>query len=244
MALRADSVQTSSPMADRKELDPARKRLLELIGSNPEVNLKSLSLDLGRSKTYLQDFIDGSPRNLRHEDRITLARKLGCSPDELKVASRSAKRPERDIAESPNGRVTFKAEDRGVGTWPRDLKIIGHVKAGVDGFFLDQGEFHGMAHRPPALRDVPNAFAVYVHDDSMSPAFEPGMVLWVHPTKPVKPGDNVIIELDDGQAFVKRLVRRTASEVICRQHEPKKDLKYPAKKVARLLYVVGSYKED
>lgn len=149
-----------------------------------------------------------------------------------------------NVATKNQGAVGFMPEARGVDTWPRDLKIIGHVKAGVDGFFLDQGEIHGMAYRPPALRGVDKAFAVYVNDESMLPAFEPGWVAWVHPTKPVAPGNNVIVELSDGSAYIKRLVRRTASKVVCMQWNPKDEITYDLKKVKHVYLVVGTYREE
>lgn len=129
-------------------------------------------------------------------------------------------------------------------SWPKDLKIIGHVRAGVDGVFLDQGEIHGMAYRPPQLLGVPNAFAVYVHDESMVPAFKPGRIAWVHPTRPVAPGDDVVVEMTDGQAFIKELVRRNERHVICKQWNPIKEVRFDKIKVKRVYYVVGSYKED
>lgn len=149
-----------------------------------------------------------------------------------------------NVATKNQGAVGFTPEARGVDTWPRDLKIIGHVKAGVEGFFLDQGEIHGMAYRPPALRGVEKAFAVYVNDESMLPAFEPGWVAWIHPTKPVAPGNNVIVELSDGQAYIKRLVRRTAKQVVCMQWNPKEEVTYDLKKVKHVYLVVGSYREE
>lgn len=149
-----------------------------------------------------------------------------------------------NVAAQNHGSVGSLAEAKGVDTWPRDLKIVGHVKAGVEGFFLDQGEHHGMAYRPPALRDVANAFAVYVQDESMMERYEPGDILWVHPTRPVKPGDFVVIELTDHQAFIKKLVRRTTGYIECIQLNPKKPIKYDPKKVKRIYKVVGSYRED
>lgn len=101
-----------------------------------------------------------------------------------------------------------------------------------------------MAHRPPALSSVKDAFAVYVHDESMVPKFEPGEIAWVNPSRPPAPSNYVVVEMTDGQAFIKRLVRRTATHVVCSQFEPKKEIKYEARKVKRLYYVVGSYREE
>ena len=166
----------------------------------------------------------------------------------------SAAKLQRDVSTDNNTQRLIEVETKSgltlvpgaqaLETWPKDLRIIGHAKAGVDGMFLDQGEHHGMAYRPPALRGVKDAFAVYVHDISMVPAFKPGRVAWVHPARPVFPGDDVLIELADGQAFIKELVRRTATQVICRQWNPDEQIKFDAKKVNRIYCIVGSYREE
>lgn len=122
---------------------------------------------------------------------------------------------------------------------PRDLPILGHVKAGQVGLFIDQGERQGVTVRPEALRDVRTAYAVRVHDVSMSPAFEPGYVLHVDPTRPVKPGDNVVIQTVDGQAFIKRLVRRTERVLICEQFNPREPMEFKPAKVRAIHMVVG-----
>lgn len=121
----------------------------------------------------------------------------------------------------------------------RDLPIRGHTKAGKDGFFIDQGETWGFAMRPETLRGIAEAYAVRVHDESMSPRYEAGTVLLVDPFRAPKPGDNVIIQLGDGQAFVKVLVRRAAGIVVCSQFNPKKTIEYKQAKVKSVHLVVG-----
>ena len=54
-----------------------------------------------------------------------------------------------------------------------------------------------------------------------------------------KPGDNVIIQLTDGQAFVKVLTRRAAGIVACGQFNPKKTIEYKQSKVKSVHLVVG-----
>ena len=93
--------------------------------------------------------------------------------------------------------------------------------------------------RPETLRGVAEAYAVRVHDESMSPRYEPGTVLLVDPFRQPKSGDNVVIQLTDGQAFVKVLVRRAAGIVACAQFNPKKTIEYKQSKVKSLHLVVG-----
>jgi len=147
---------------------------------------------------------------------------------------------QQSVALETIGRVESVPGTKSFLEQPRDLPILGSVRAGAVGFFLDQGEVQGMARRPPVLQGVKGAFAVYVRDESMFPAFRPGWIVHIHPTRPVKPGDSVVIEQTDGQAFLKDLVRRTAKEVICRQWNPAQEVKYPASKVKSIMLVVAS----
>ncbi len=121
----------------------------------------------------------------------------------------------------------------------RDLKILGHVKGGTEGWFIDNGEVQGLTVRPDVLIGVKDAYAVYVRDLSMAPAFEPNFLVWVDPSRPVMPGNDVVVQLADGQAFIKRLVRRTQRAVICRQWNPARDIEFPTTKVKAVHLVVG-----
>lgn len=127
-------------------------------------------------------------------------------------------------------------------TWPKDLKILGFVKAGLVGFFPDNGEALDVTFRPPALVGVNGAYAVIVSDDSMVPAFKPGRVIWVHPWRRADPGDDIIIQTKDGQAFIKELVRRAGKQIICKQWNPVQELRFDEDKVTIHL-VVGTSRD-
>lgn len=236
------SMRDNVLMKDAGTLDAARRRLQELVEDSGS-DLKSLSLHLGRNPTYLQQYLNkGSPRQLDWEDRLELARVLRCTPEEL--TSPSSKVNQAKIATNsivaPQNKTGLELVSAGHATFagPRDLPILGYVKAGGLGFFIGNGDRQGVTVRPEALRDVTTAYAVRVHDDSMSPALEPGYLLFVDPTRPVKPGDNVVIQLQDGQAFIKRLVRRTEKAMICKQYNPAGEVKYEPNKVKSVHVVV------
>lgn len=131
---------------------------------------------------------------------------------------------QRELPETSQGSVTFLRETDS--TWPKDLKILGFVKAGLVGFFPDNGEALDMTHRPPGLSGVRNAYAVIVNDESMVPVYKPGWVIWAHPWRRPEQGDDVIIQTADGQAFVKTLVRRAGKQIICKQWNPEKELRF------------------
>jgi len=242
----APTVSDNVPMPSAP-LNKGRGERIRSLRIKAGLSQDKLGQDVGVSRNAVSLWEKGgeiTSANLR-----ALADKFGTTIGYIDAGHQNENSPQRTndnltVASQNIGSVGFLPEARGVDTWPRDLKIIGHVKAGVDGFFLDQGEIHGMAYRPPALRGIEKAFAVYVSDESMMPAFEPGWVAWIHPTKPVAPGNNVIVELADGQAYIKRLVRRTASQVVCMQWNPKKEVTYELKKVRHVYLVVGTYREE
>lgn len=140
--------------------------------------------------------------------------------------------------------IAYQGGEKGLSSWNRDVPILGHAKAGIEGFFLDNGEILGMAYRHPGQVGVKGAFAVYVRDESMIPAFKPGRVAWVHPSRPCTLGDDVLIELVDGQAFIKEYKRKTAEHLICRQWNPEKDVRFDIKKIKHIYLILGSYREE
>ncbi|MGY0779843.1 S24 family peptidase [Azospirillum argentinense] len=63
----------------------------------------------------------------------------------------------------------------------------------------------GYTARPSSLKDVKDAYSMYMVGDSMSPRYEPGWLLYVHPHKPPKPGRAVVVEKTNDAVMVKVL---------------------------------------
>lgn len=123
----------------------------------------------------------------------------------------------------------------------RDRPIRGHAR-GMDGdeaYRFDSDEL-GLTYRPVELLGVRDAYAVYVAGTSMSPRFEPGEMVYIDPNRPVKGGDDVVVQLADGQGYIKRLVRRTAKTLHCRQFNPARDCDYAADQVKAVHLIVGA----
>jgi phage repressor protein C with HTH and peptisase S24 domain len=87
--------------------------------------------------------------------------------------------------------------------------------------------------RPEPLQRVSRAFAVYVVGESMEPAYLQGDMLFIHPTKPPRAGNDIVLETEEsGQrlAVVKRLVKLTTENWVVKQHNPAKELKFARSK--------------
>lgn len=96
------------------------------------------------------------------------------------------------------------------------------------------------AVRPRVLAGVANAFGVYMVGDSMSPRYEQGDVLWIHPGRPLIRGCGVVVVFADNTAMVKRFIAADRKMVEVEQLNPPQKTKLPRADVTGLYRVVGT----
>lgn len=110
----------------------------------------------------------------------------------------------------------------------RDVEVRGVAVGGKESCFEFNGEVVDRVRRPPGIAGASNVFAIYVVGQSMSPRFEEGELVFVHPGRPATSGCDVIVELhgrngDPGQCYIKRLVKRTPTRTVLQQFNPARD---------------------
>lgn len=123
-----------------------------------------------------------------------------------------------------------------------DVPVLGQARGGRDGLFIDNGLVESYVPRPHVLMRVPHAYAVYMNSDSQEPVLRHGDLLYVNPSMPPRAGDDVLIELVGGEAYIKRLLRRTPKEVVVQQYNPACELVFDAAEVANVHLVVAVIK--
>lgn len=225
-------------MVGGKDVDRYRARLLQL-SKQPGPSLEILSEKIGKKRGYLRDYVSkGSPRKLDGDDRSKLAGLLKVPESELGDLGE----PRTDPPPKPNNAQPAPAiHPEPFMSGKRDLPVRGRAKAGEDGHYIEETSWAATTtFRPHLLEGVPDAYAVEVWDDSMHPVLRHGWMLWIHPGKPVRAGDAVVIQLGDGQALVKELVRRTDKEWVFHQFKPDKDIRYARDLVKSVHLVVGN----
>ncbi|MGO1121228.1 XRE family transcriptional regulator [Rhodovibrionaceae bacterium A322] len=125
---------------------------------------------------------------------------------------------------------------------PRDLPVYASAQAGPDGMTVSYDPIEWL-ERPAPLASVPNAFAMYVVNDSMEPRFRQGDLLLIHPQRPIRRGQTVLIiqrdEAGEERAYVKELLQLTADQVTLRQLNPDSELTLARASVTGLHLVVG-----
>lgn len=133
---------------------------------------------------------------------------------------------------------------------PPVVPVMGTARGGVNGAFeLNHGDPIAFIKRRPGVAGSPKAYALYVEGDSMEPRYFAGETIHIDPSRKVRPGDFVLVEQkfdehDVPQAFIKRLVRRTATKVVVEQYNPPKTIDMPIKTVVTLDRVLLSNEVD
>lgn len=89
---------------------------------------------------------------------------------------------------------------------------------------------------PPGLVGIADAYAILVKGNSMSPEHKDGALRFVNPVKRPVAGDTVIVQqqiIPDGpiEAFIKRFLRETESEIVTEQLEPFGLVRFPKRTV-------------
>lgn len=127
---------------------------------------------------------------------------------------------------------------------PKDVPILGTSVGGSAGEFSMNGEVHDFARRPPGIIDRKDVFAVWVSGESMVPWRKNRELCYVERKRGPSPGDHVVIELaaldgsEERQAFVKKLVRRSATKVVVAQYNPPREIEYDARKIHHIYRVM------
>lgn len=113
----------------------------------------------------------------------------------------------------------------------RDLPVQGTAAGALLGSFEITREIIDYVRRPPALVGVPNAYAIYVTNDSMAPMHSAGELRFVHPGRPILRGDTVVIQLKPSptaevEGYIKLFQGYKDDWLVARQLNPEGEVKY------------------
>lgn len=199
------------------------------------------------------DRLEKAGRNLTQDWMRRVSKALGVEMAELLPKTEGAKvEPHKPAADNDPETVARRNHSASLNVPPneaalarpgrKDLPLRGSAGGMAQGevIFMNDGGPETYVERPGILEGNPDAYAVYVHGTSMEPALRQGWVVWVDPKRPVSPGDDVVVQLKNDQAYIKTLLRRTGRALICRQYNPEGDVEYKPSEVKSIHLIVGS----
>ena len=95
------------------------------------------------------------------------------------------------------------------------VPVIGYAQAGQQGYFDDAGYPTGTGWDELLFPDLgdPNAYALEISGESMSPVYRDGDRIIVSPNSPIRRGDRVVVKTTEGEVMAKQLARQTATRV-------------------------------
>ncbi len=219
--------KTKSGLAKALGIDPAR--VSEIIGGRRNVQVAELPIMAATLEMPTEELVGRLVSRRQARRAADNGEASGFHPSEASAGDGFATPPEMPLR----------------GVLARDLPVYGSAVAGEDGSFEMNGQVVDFAERPPSLSGARNAYGIYVQGESMSPRFEAGWLVLVNPSRPVRKGDNVVVQLRPAEedaaprAFVKVFETRTPQLLVVRQFNPPRTLEWPVGDVIAVHRIVS-----
>lgn len=128
------------------------------------------------------------------------------------------------------------------------IPVLGLAVGGSDGEYVFNGSPLDYVPNIASLCNVIDAYAIYIDGESMVPRYRPGEIAYVHPAKPPRRGDDVVVQIrprNEGEpphGFVKQFVAWTDSKLILHQFNPAGDIEFDKNMVVSVHTIMQSGK--
>lgn len=128
----------------------------------------------------------------------------------------------------------------GIAPLSKPVPVYGYAAGSLaKGLNLANGDIVDWVTRHPAQFGIPDAFAIYVFSDSMEPRYFRGELVYVHPGRPPEMNRDCIIEMKNGDAYIKRYLRQTDDKIRVAQFNPPEEKEIRKEDVKAIYAVVG-----
>lgn len=211
------------------------KERLRILGITPQ----EASVAAGLNKDAIRNILRGKSLSPRGITLNAIAKALQCSAEWLHTGSEEAE-PDAPPPDPPQLEVV-----RASVTADNDFPVYAAVEAG-EGDVIFSAEPIEWVKRPEPLFRIDRAFALLVAGDSMSPVYEDGDMVLVHPTKPPRAGRDIVLTKSDlriggVRAKLKRLVKTDTHNWTLRQFNPDRTWKEKKADWPYAFSTVGKY---
>lgn len=168
--------------------DRIQQRLTDL-----GLTAEAVSKEAGFSRDYLRKLFERPGSTPRLINLEPLARALQVSSSWLLTGTENDASP--NIIQFEPVKTPQTQAEPAKSSISVDIPVMGTAAASHDkGAFQFDGGPVDYVMRPPALSGARNVYALYVSGDSMWPRYEQGELIFVHPDRPARNGDAVVIQ--------------------------------------------------
>lgn len=222
-----------------------RKRLKERIDALG-TTARQVSLAIGANQGYVRDLLDPEKTSIPSQARaVRLAAVLQTTTDHLFGITETSVQPKsevsfHDITRDELGSRRDMVRVLGTG-YCDDLEVTSDGQVfNVEQTLFDPTTVVQLVERPPALINVADVYAIMFHGISMEPRYEQGDLAFVLPGFHPRSGDDVVVQLNNGQSdevvhvLVKRLIKTTNSHIELEQFNPPLRFQIAKNRVTRM----------
>jgi phage repressor protein C with HTH and peptisase S24 domain len=196
------------PHMEKTMIDRIDERLVTLGKTD-----RAASMEATGKPDLIRTLRAGRTRHPRSDTIKALADVLETTPDFLLGTSPAPERP-----------APIFVERHGAA----DLPVFGLAAGSVLGALTMGTEPVEYVPCPTGLSRVKGAYALIVTGSSMEPRYMAGDMIFLHPHRPPRPGDHVVIqEISDGtKTWIKRFERQTETHLVTLQYNPPAEVKF------------------
>lgn len=220
-------------------------KIRHLLETTPGLTQRGLAEHMGLNPAQVNRMIHGQ-RNIRVDEIPVIEAYLGATLDlrgaadtyGAVLAAKSHTRP-RGVAEAPAPLLQDMYPPVPVYGYAAGADDLGGQGTGEAGLNLDNGRIIDWVPRHPAQAGLKDAFAIYVFSDSMEPRYYRGELVYVHPGRPAEPHRDCVIEMKNGDAFIKRLVRVSPEKIRVLQYNPPQERELACCDIKVIYAVIG-----
>jgi SOS-response transcriptional repressor LexA len=123
---------------------------------------------------------------------------------------------------------------------PLDVPVMGTAAGShLKGAFQFEGGIVDYVRRPPALVGAKEIYGLYVEGTSMEPQYFPGDLIYLHPHRPARIGDIVVVQCRNGEHAPEEATlgiyrRKTERAIVIGKRNPAAEIEIPRERVTAI----------
>lgn len=214
---------------------------------------EAASLRVGTDRSYFRKLFDRPNSHPRADTLLRIAIALETDQAWLLGGSTDMGQPDF-VAQRPDGSLIAVQAKRFAGDasssnvapppsraeMPLDVPVMGTAAGShIGGAFKLEGGIVDYVRRPPALVGAKEIYGLYVEGTSMEPQYFPGDLIYVHPHRPARLGDIVVVQCRNGEHAIDEASlgiyrKKTERSLVIGKRNPVADIEIPRERVVAI----------